>query len=267
LNKPPPDFTISIGVGEEDPVALYHQAALLKLQPKQSEFIDSDFVYASYNIPSERFQIPSFFARSGIYHLFYLYYGSAPTRQPVREYVTGRVTFEVRKPEGDEAKAHDLLANNDALVRLLLAPEIDSEALPDAETVKAAYSLLKRYPNTSYADYARWSLALLALSGSDKIDKSTAEQKAVARILLGDINTRTFAYAPRALVLMRQIAEDEKGRKQAEELLDKDYPNDLVWLRVKDAGLVTAEMVKQMTDYHLGKTKEPLIRRPRGVQP
>lgn len=254
----------------QPPFYLYHYYTRLKLKAGETEALVTDLVYHYFPDPVRPGQdeAASLFAKLGEYQLGTNYHAKR-SRFEERPwfYVSRPFSFKVEHPKGIDGDVYKQLVANPKLPLMMLAPEIHAEALPDPKTVAAVERLVLRYPRSAYADYGRWALALVCLGGSDRIDQATPEQKKEARIALRALNLKEFAYAPRALVLLRQIAEDEAEKKGVTETLDRDFPNDLVWLRAKDNEALSPELIKRLEAFRLNQALEPYVRGPRKAQP
>jgi len=77
----------------------------------------------------------------------------------------------VSEPEGDDKEAFDIVAKDPYLASTMMS----ASRAADLETTEALESLLKQYPKSSYADYARFALARARVKGLGDRLNSTQE--------------------------------------------------------------------------------------------
>ena len=113
-----------------------------------------------------------------------------------------RLDFVVRAAKGRDKAIRDQLRTNPPLAEAMLSPDHP----PVASVVPAIKRVIELYPESSYADYARFALARwyasrLHFYGTRRL---SLEEKTDMCAVLNNINPK-FAYAPRAMVLRYDV--------------------------------------------------------------
>lgn len=123
----------------------------------------------------------------------------------------------VRRPVGDEIRILKILQENLGLVAAVLSPC----NIPKEETLPLLDDIVTQYPESSYADYARFALARW------ESRQALASLKHAAIIHLEQIDMEHFAYGPEALALWRRILASAASQdaQQVASKLDQLFPN------------------------------------------
>lgn|GEM_PF-6294073 len=89
------------------------------------------------------------------------------------DYLTAGIEVRVAEPTGDDLRVYELLQKDSTLARMMMSPV----HVPDPETTAVLETLVKLFPKSSYADYARLAIARAALKNYDVRVRITASEE------------------------------------------------------------------------------------------
>jgi hypothetical protein len=134
----------------------------------------------------------------------------------------------VAKPTGDDAEAVKLLSDNKSQLDAVIFCLRTSHIALGGQTASMLEKLIRKYPKTSYADYAR-----LALTRSGPVKQ------------LADVNTQQFALGADVLLLLRKHAKDKVAIEQIETKLATDYYDSYEWIKDQAERVTYAELMER----------------------
>lgn len=106
------------------------------------------------------------FPTSGSYVVQVLFPIQYPAKHPLRydpsRFLRAQITIEVQRPKGDDEMAFMYLRDHPDTVYAMLS----TIGEPHARIVPRLEQLVKQFPKSTYADYARWALARKQLRGT-----------------------------------------------------------------------------------------------------
>lgn len=108
----------------------------------------------------------------------------------------------VREPEGDDKLIVDQLRADPDLA----AEMMEAIGFPSEEMLRALERIVKLYPESSYADYARFAMGrhYALAEGGGALRRVPEDRRVTASVFLSEIED-PFAYAPEALILHYRI--------------------------------------------------------------
>ena len=126
-------------------------------------------------------------------------------------YYDDELRIVVREPEGDDKVILDQLRGNPELATKMMSPV----TTPPEEMLRSLERIVMLYPESSYADYARYALArhYAHAPGGRGLRAVSDDHKIAVSELLKGIDA-SFAYAPDALVLLHRVLKSQ-GRDDA----------------------------------------------------
>ena len=104
---------------------------------------------------------------------------------------TARITIHVREPRGDDAKICEQLSADEKLAVVMASPV----HMPDEDQLPLLIELVERFPNSSYADYARFAIARWHMMGVGWVMENREGGRKDVLKALRDV--RQFRYLPR----------------------------------------------------------------------
>ncbi len=178
------------------------------------------------------------------------------------EYIERVLKVHVLPPEGQDKAVCELLDKDAVLASALMRP-VDA---PDKEVFPKIKDIVERYPESSYADYARFALARGYLRGigisphsqrvawalaADQLEKVIQDRydPKVRKFLPKD-----FAYMPNALILMRLV--DLHAKEASLLRLHQEYTDALEWIEEFASLLTRADHMREQAEFVL-KRKFP----------
>jgi hypothetical protein len=161
-----------------------------------------------------------------------------------QKYIERVITIEVPAPQGDDAKIVSALQKQPDLLSTLLNQFDPAPKDVAAELV----GLVRLYPKSSYAPYARLALARFRMNQGSEV------QFAAAATELEEILHVPFAYQPNAW--MRLAKADENKRERVNAYMNLEHRDALEWLEFKAADLKTPAEWQAFRKYRSQKEKK-----------
>lgn len=142
-----------------------------------------------------------------------------------RLYYDDELQIVVREPVGDDKLIVDQLRADPDLAAAMMSPI----GRPPDEMLRSLERLVKLYPESTYADYARFALARHYANppGAGSLRNVSDDRKIYVGELLKRIDA-SFAYAPDALVLLHRVSKSRGQDARAERVmatLQSDFPD------------------------------------------
>lgn len=199
------------------------------------------------------------FPEPGLYSLKFRYLLDAKTYT----YKEAAIAINVAVPRGDEKVVFDLL-KTDAKLATTLMQSVDT---PDKTVVPKLKNIVERYPETSYAAYARFALARGYLKGievspfSERVAFAFAADQ-LEKVIQDRYNAgqkkvvpSDFAYLPDTLMLMKLV--EPQAKKNILLRLHREFSDDLGWLEEFASLLTAADQRREDREFLLKRQYPP----------
>ena len=212
----------TISAANQSPLEWTNRTVYLYLDPGEQTSVSIAFAHKHNPGPdgSEDKRYGPMFSKSGEYSAKWLYKGLWTLRQWDIERV---VKIQVQEPKGDDKTICTLLEKDSKLAFVMMSPvHIPDWEIPRAgeELIPRLKAIYEKYPNSSYADYARFAVARLYIEryGFESDGWKTGQA------MLAKLAPKRFAY--QGQVLGRMWRFDSKSSAELYRL----FPDDLDFL-------------------------------------
>ena len=176
---------------------------------------------------SASFAIAAYWKSFEYLHSFFPKEGRYVSRVKVYDYKSPPILIQIYEPKGNDYEIYRMLLEDKKLAGAMLCPS----AVPHPDTIPKIKEIIRRFPKSSYTDYAHYALGRRIFKGdldttSHPLKKLPYKQRMEAIAHLKKINFKRFAYAPLALGMLRKLLVATYNNREAKKIalqLDTDY--------------------------------------------